>query len=62
MFDHNTEVKEKKNGSRIRKKTFYLQFAWRFLKTTKKIKFYASKVKKTQKFLWGLSDGVCNPK
>jgi hypothetical protein len=54
----------KKNVSRIRKKTFYLQFFIGTPEGHQKSVFNTPKLKKKQRYIWDLYDKVCklNPK
>jgi hypothetical protein len=46
------------------RRLYIYNFTWRLLKATKKVILVPQKLKKKQKFIWSLSDGVCrlNPK
>jgi hypothetical protein len=59
----NVRYHKKKNVSRIRMKTFYLQFCMGTRKGHQKSIFNTPKVKK-QRYIWDLSEKVCklNPK
>jgi hypothetical protein len=62
VTDNNINIKidfHKKNVSRIRKKTFYLQFCMEAPEGHYKSIFNTSKVKKKQRYIWDLSAKVC---